>query len=116
MASLKLLWVRRHWPEVWAKARYFLPPGSSLVHRLTGRWWWTIVTAGNLGGIYDLGRRAWSESLAEAYGDSPGAPPQRLIAPTEPAGTAQGEAAQTLEPIPGDPCFSLQASTQRWPP
>jgi xylulokinase len=96
----KLLWIRRHWPEVWAKARYFLPPGSFLVHRLTGEVVVDHVTAGNLGGIYDLRKRAWSESLAEALGIPLERLPERLIAPTEPAGRLREEAARTLGPVP----------------
>lgn len=102
----KLLWIRRHWPEVWAKARYFLPPGSFLVHRLTGEVVVDHVTAGNLGGIYDLERRAWSETLAEALGIPLERLPQKLIAPTEPAGRLGEEAAQTLGLSPGIPVFS----------
>lgn len=102
----KLLWIRHHWPEVWAKARYFLPPGSFLVHRLTGEVAVDHVAAGNLGGIYDLERRAWSEPLAEALGIPLERFPQRLIAPTEPAGQLGEEAARTLGLSRGIPVFS----------
>jgi len=102
----KLLWIRRHWPEVWAKAGYFLPPGSFLVHRLTGEVVVDHVTAGNLGGIYDLRKRAWSESLAEALGIPLERLPERLIAPTEPAGRLREEAARTLGLPSGIPVFS----------
>lgn len=102
----KLLWIRRHWPEVWAETRYFLPPGSFLVQRLTGEVAVDHVTAGNLGGLYDLGQRTWSAPLAEALGIPLERLPQKLIPPTEPAGHLQGEAAQLLGLSPGIPVFS----------
>lgn len=61
----KILWVRRHEPEVFARTRHVLLPKDYLRYRLTG----ALATdkagaAGTL--LMDLRRRDWSEEVLEA--------------------------------------------------
>jgi xylulokinase len=61
----KLLWVRRHEPEVWAQVAHVLLPKDYLRYRLTGDY--AIDKADGSGTIlFDLAARAWSAELLVA--------------------------------------------------
>jgi xylulokinase len=63
----KLLWVRRHEPEVWARARRVLLPKDYVRLRLTGE---RVIDAAEASGtlLFDVERRRWSEEVCEALG------------------------------------------------
>jgi xylulokinase len=60
-AGAKVLWIRRHEPEVWARTARVMTASSWLVYRLTGRVVMDHYTANAWGPLYDLHERAWSE-------------------------------------------------------
>ncbi len=97
----KMLWIKRNAPEVWARARYLLPPNSYVQYHLTGELAVDHSSAGNIGGIYDLARRAWSPALLDALGIDPNMMPQRLVTPGEVIGSLLPAAAQRLGLLPG---------------
>ncbi|MGC8781817.1 MAG: xylulokinase [Anaerolineae bacterium] len=62
----KLLWIRRHRPEVWRRARRLLMGHDYLVYRLCGE----QVTDHSLAGgtlLYDLAGQGWSQELLDAF-------------------------------------------------
>jgi len=61
----KLLWVRRHEPDVWARARHVLLPKDYVRLRLTGE---RVIDAAEASGtlLFDVGARAWSREVCEA--------------------------------------------------
>jgi xylulokinase len=96
----KLLWVRRHEPDVWARARTMLLPKDYVRFRLTG----ALATdkadaSGTL--LFDLARRDWSIEIADVLGVPrawlPAAHegPQRVGAISADASAATGLAAGT---------------------
>ena len=63
----KILWVRRHWPEAYARAAHLLLPKDFIRFRLTG----TLATdmsdaSGTL--LFDVRRRRWAEDVIETLG------------------------------------------------
>jgi xylulokinase len=61
----KILWVREHEPEVYARARHMLLPKDFVRFRLTGEY--ATDRAGGSGTLlFDLGRRDWSDEVVEA--------------------------------------------------
>ncbi len=63
----KLLWVRRHEPDVWSRASTMLLPKDYVRFRLTGvRAMDKADGSGTL--LFDLARRTWSADVAEAIG------------------------------------------------
>ncbi len=63
----KLLWVRRHEPDVWARARAMLLPKDYVRFRLTGvRAMDKADGSGTL--LFDLARRDWSAEVVDALG------------------------------------------------
>ena len=63
----KLLWVRDHEPEVWARARHMLLPKDYVRFMLTGEHALDVADgAGTV--LFDLKTRTWSPEVAEALG------------------------------------------------
>jgi len=61
----KLLWVRRHEPDVWARAAHMLLPKDYVRLRLTGERAIDVAEAsGTL--LFDVARRRWSEEVCDA--------------------------------------------------
>ena len=61
----KLLWLRRHEPDAYARIARVLLPKDYVRLRLTGEW---AIDASDASGtlLLDVGRRAWSEEVVEA--------------------------------------------------
>ncbi|WP_207479090.1 xylulokinase [Arenibaculum pallidiluteum] len=87
----KLLWVRRHEPEVFARIRRVLLPKAYVRLRLTGE---AVEEMSDAAGTLwlDVGRRDWSDALLAATGLDRGAMP-RLVEGTDPSGTLRAELA-----------------------
>ena len=67
----KLLWVREHQPEIFAKIAHVLCPKDYVRYRLTGEFAMDMQEAsGTL--LLDVANRRWSAEVAEAGGDSDG--------------------------------------------
>jgi xylulokinase len=63
----KLLWVRRHEPEVWARVRHVLLPKDYVRFRLSGAHAIDVADAsGTL--LLDVARREWSREMLDATG------------------------------------------------
>jgi len=63
----KLLWVRRHEPDLWSRVRRVLLPKDYVRFRLSGEFATDVADAsGTL--MLDVARRAWSEELVDAVG------------------------------------------------
>jgi xylulokinase len=92
----KLSWLRRHEPEVWAKAAGWHMASSFVVARLTGEYVLDHHSASQCDPLYDLDRGDWAEDWAAEL--SGGVPLPRLVWPTEVVGTVtdQGAAASGL--------------------
>ncbi|HTH74973.1 MAG TPA: FGGY-family carbohydrate kinase [Trinickia sp.] len=82
----KMLWLREHRPELWANTRYFLPPNAYVIYLLTGEIAVDHSSAGNIGGVYDVARRAWSGAMLDTLGIPATMMPERLVESTETVG------------------------------
>lgn len=100
---IKLLWVKRHEPELYARIKTILPIHSYLVYRLTGETKVDLSAAGNLGGLYDFDRRGWSREMADLLGLDLAHQPSTLCASTDIAGGLTAEFAASLGLAQGTP-------------
>ncbi len=87
----QILWVRRHEPEIFARAVRLLSSKDYLVHVLTGAYVTDPASAAATL-IYDVGARRWSPRLEGASGLPEGALPE-VIAPLARAGAVTSAAA-----------------------
>jgi len=90
----KILWIKRHEPDVFRSARKFLMPLDFILAKMTGK----CVTdhtmaSGTL--LYDIKAKTWSASVLQKYGLSENMLPA-LKWSGEPAGTLSAEAAKAL--------------------
>lgn len=63
----KLLWLRKHEPENYARVRYVLLPKDYIRFKLTGELATDASDASGTG-LFDVGRREWSEVMARKLG------------------------------------------------
>jgi xylulokinase len=75
----KMLWLRDKRPDVWKRTRQFLPPNAFVNAELTGAVAVDHSSAGNIGGVYDMARRAWSDEMLDRLGIPRSMMPQRLV-------------------------------------
>ncbi len=87
----KLLWLRRHEPEIWARTRRFSMASSFAVMRLTGEYVLDHHSASQCNPLYDLVRSRWRADWAQEVAPSLEFP--RLLWPGELAGRLSDEAA-----------------------
>ncbi|SAL27712.1 xylulokinase [Caballeronia turbans] len=99
----KMLWLRRHQPDVWNKTRYFLPPNAFVIQRLTGELAVDHSSAGNIGGVYDVAKRAWSREALDMLGIPASMMPQRLVESSEAVGGLLPQWADKLGLAAGTP-------------
>lgn len=79
----KMLWLRENRPEVWANTRYFLPPNAYVIYLLTGEIAVDHSSAGNIGGVYDIVQRDWSDTALDMLGIPATMMPERLVESTD---------------------------------
>ena len=92
----KMLWLRDQRPDVWANVRYFLPPNAYVIYLLTGEVAVDHSSAGNIGGVYDVARREWSDDALDMLGIPATMMPERLVESTDVVG---GLLSQWTEPL-----------------
>jgi xylulokinase len=90
----KLLWVRRHEPDVWSRVRHILLPKDYVRYRLSGAHAIDVADAsGTL--LLDVARRTWSSEMLEATRLSPDWLPTVLESPDVSAHVSAEAAAAT---------------------
>lgn len=102
----KMLWLKRHRPEVWAHTRHLLPPNAYVAHALTGALAVDHSSAGNIGGVYDMRARAWSDEMLGLLGIPRTMMPDRLVESSATVGTLRAEWAGRLGLQAGTPVIA----------
>jgi xylulokinase len=97
----KLVWLRRHEPEVWERTRRFLMASSFAVLRLTGEYVLDHHSASQCNPLYDLAGAGWRQDWAEEI--APGLELPRLLWPGEVAGAVSADAASKTGLAVGTP-------------
>ncbi|GAC1433354.1 MAG: FGGY-family carbohydrate kinase [Chloroflexota bacterium] len=97
----KIVWLRRHEPEVVARTRWFHGATSYLVYRLTGEIVMDRYTASAFTPLFDLRRGGWSDRFAPDICPLDQLPPLRWS--SEIGGAVTDEAAAQTGLAPGTP-------------
>lgn len=92
----KMLWMKNNEPENWARTKLFLPPNDYVIYKLTGQIAIDYSSAGNIGGIFDMNTRTWSQELLGAMGIPAEMMPRRLVESTDVVGGLTAQAAAEL--------------------
>lgn len=100
-SAAKLLWVRRHEPEVYRRAHKMLHAKDFIIHRLTGAFVSDYSDASGTN-LFDINRKCWSETLCTKLDI-----PMELLPELHPSATVAGgiteEAAARCGLAPGTP-------------
>ena len=102
----KILWMKNNEPENWAKTKLFLPPNDYVIYKLTGEIAIDYSSAGNLGGVFDMNTRTWSQEMLDAMGIPMSMMPQRIVESTDIVGGMTKEAAADLGVCEGLPVIA----------
>lgn len=97
----KILWLRRHEPDVWARTRYLHSAHTFVLHRLTGRYLMDHHTASQWDPLYDMAAAGWNRDWAAPVCGDVVLP--ELAWPGELAGELTAEAAAATGLPPGTP-------------
>lgn len=99
----KIMWIKNHKPDIWKKIHLFLPPNAYAIYCLTGEIAIDYSSAGNLGGIFDMKHKCWSEKMMKNLGIPLSMMPERLVASAEIVGGLKEKEAEELGLLPGTP-------------
>ncbi|MCY0386491.1 FGGY-family carbohydrate kinase [Robbsia sp. Bb-Pol-6] len=102
----KILWLRENRPDIWARTRYLLPPNAYIIQQLSGELAVDHSSAGNIGGVYDIRRRQWSDEALDMLGIPAAMMPARLVDSSEVVGGLLPRWAETLGLAPGTPLIA----------
>ncbi len=97
----KILWLKRHRPEIFDKTEYILTSTSFLLQRLTGEVVIDHYTAANFAPLYDIHTQGWVNDLADDIIPLDKLP--RLMWSSEVAGEVSSAAASATGLVKGTP-------------
>ena len=99
--ACKVLWVRRHEPDIWRQVRHMLLPKDYVRYKLTGEIKQEISDASGTN-LLDVRARCWSAEILEKLDIDPALLPE-LVESTAVAGAITPEAAAATGLMPGMP-------------
>ena len=109
-APARLMWIRRHRPEIYSAARHFGMISDWITTRLTGTYV-TEPSAGSSSALFDLSTRDWSDKLLSLIAlDRSIMPP--VVESGTPVGKVTAEAADRCGLAVGTPVVAGGADTQ----
>lgn len=100
----KILWLKRHEPEVYAKARWFLTSQSYIVFKLTGRATVDVYSSCSYGPLIDIEKICWVDK--EVAGINPHSALPELLWTCDVAGEVTAEAARSTGLSQGTPVIA----------
>ncbi len=102
----KMLWIKRHEPEIWHRIHKFLTPNAYVIYKLTGEVAIDQSSAGNIGGVFDLKARGWSKTSCQWLGIPVNLLPERIVASTDTVGVITADAASVTGLAQGTPVIA----------
>jgi xylulokinase len=88
----KIMWVKKHQPDIYAKCRHILLPKDFLRYKLTGEFATEVSDASGMQ-VLDVPKRCWSEEVLDKLGIDPALLAKVYESP-EITGTVSGEASR----------------------
>lgn len=101
----KILWMKNNL-DIWNDIKYFLPPANYVVYKLCGEVAVDYSSAGNIGGVFDLKEKQWSDEMLNDLGIPRSFFPDRLVSSTEIVGGITEEVSKITGLKVGTPVVS----------
>jgi len=99
----KILWIKNKEPEVWKRIYCLMTPYGYAIYRLTGNLSMDICSAGNIGGIFDMHNKDWSDELLKEMGIPRNFFPEHMAESSEVVGKINAEGARITGLLEGTP-------------
>ncbi|KPJ87234.1 MAG: hypothetical protein AMS17_09125 [Spirochaetes bacterium DG_61] len=99
----KILWIKNKEPEVWKRIYCLMTPYGYAIYRLTGNLSMDICSAGNIGGIFDMHNKDWSDELLKEMGIPRNFFPEHMAESSEVVGKINTEGARITGLSEGTP-------------
>jgi xylulokinase len=102
----KMMWLRNNEPEIWKKIYQFVTPKDYVIYKLTDELSTDYSSAGNIGGVFDIKKRSWSDEMCESLGIPKNKLPDKVIKSSDIAGRLKKEIADLTGLLEGTPVVS----------
>jgi len=102
----KMMWIRNNEPEVWKKIYQFVTPKDYVVYHLTDVLATDYSSAGNIGGVFDIRKRTWSEEMCEILGIPKRMLPDKILKSSDIVGKLNAKFARETGLQEGTPVVS----------
>jgi xylulokinase len=97
------MWIKNNEPNNWHKIFQFITPKDYVIYKLTGENVTDFSSAGNIGGIFDIKKRTWSEEMCEILGIPRSMLPQRIVKSADIVGKITKEVSKLCGLLEGTP-------------
>lgn len=102
----KMMWIKNNEPEIWKNTYQFVTPKDFVIYELTGELSTDYSSAGNIGGVFDIKKRKWSDEMCDLLGINCDKLPSNIIKSTDVAGKLKKEIADLTGLPEGMPVIS----------
>lgn len=99
----KILWIKNNEPDIWKKIKWLMTPYAYCTYKLTGSISMDYCSAGNIGGIFDLHNRKFSNELLNAMEIPRDFFPEKLSDSSDVVGYITAEGAKLTGLLEGTP-------------
>lgn len=102
----KMMWIRDNLPEIWKKTYQFVTPKDFVVYQMTATLGTDYTSAGNLGGVFDIRKKNWSEEMCKILGIDMQKLPQRIFKSSDIMGYLNKQYAELTGLLEGTPVIA----------
>lgn len=102
----KMMWIKNNEPEIWNKTYKFMTPKDFVIYKLTGKNVIDYSSAGNIGGIFDIHKKYWSQEMCKFLGIDLDKLPEKMVKSSDIVGTISKKYAQETGLLEGTPIIA----------
>jgi len=102
----KIMWIKNNLPDVWKNTYKFVSPKDYVIYKLTGELSTDYSSAGNLGGVFDIRTKNWSEEMGKILGIPIDKLPEKILRSKDIAGYLNKDMAELTGLKEGTPIIS----------
>ena len=99
----KIMWMRDNESDLWKRVHQFVTPKDFVIQRLTGELATDYSSAGNIGGLLDIKKRAWSDEMCSILGIPKSMLPERITRSHDIVGKLNAQYAELTGLLAGTP-------------
>ena len=102
----KMMWIKNNEPEIWNKTYKFITPKDFVIYKLTGENVIDYSSAGNIGGIFDIHKKYWSEEMCKILDIDVNKLPEKIVKSSDIVGKISKKFAKETGLLEGTPIIA----------